>query len=589
MKKLKNVLFLMLLSLTTTTVFSMEQDQSDEAINLRQAPSFAEATEDRQDEKRKTIKVIAEAIQEESKTPLIEAYKFGNIDILLYLLENFDCDFYQKDEEEKTILHYLCKDGDIELVTFIVELAIELESEIIVDQVDLEKRTPLYYAFVNKHEEVCKYLLEIGASIKQQIKNPLIEAYKLGAMEILEYLLKKQDYDINEQDKDGKTLLHYACEKEDLKTIKLVVESQPEININAKNNKMKTPLYYAFENNYKEIFQYLMDKGAKYKDFAYNNKFIICSCPVCLEEFKDFEDISTTHCEHAFHTHCLSQCLETRKTCPMCNQAVLVLYRKMYKEPSVEDIIKRRNLIAQTIESILKNESKIYKKTKKLLAEEKNSNNTQDEDKKIRAFQKKIRSLNSIIKENPEATIKHLIEMGYSKTLINQISTSKIKVLKKIIRSKQDMTNEQLSQQGFQLHNIQKARKIIEGEKRVESIKKLLDENLFMKKEELISSGYQNEEIESVLFEHKTKMVHEREKINAMTNVEQTEKIITILTQNPDIENTKLTSNLGYRVQNIAKARFALLTRKYEKKVKPIKEILYQNPSKGEDQLVTMG
>ena len=55
-------------------------------------------------------------------------------------------------------------------------------------------------------------------------------------------------------------------------------------------------------------------------DFASIN----ISCPICLEEFEDNEEIIVLSCSHGFHEQCLRQWLERKADtcCPLCKYAV---------------------------------------------------------------------------------------------------------------------------------------------------------------------------------------------------------------------------------------------------------------------------
>ncbi|KAK0149079.1 RING finger protein 24 [Merluccius polli] len=48
-------------------------------------------------------------------------------------------------------------------------------------------------------------------------------------------------------------------------------------------------------------------------------------CAVCLEEFKQKDELGICPCKHAFHRKCLIKWLEVRKVCPLCNTLVLQL------------------------------------------------------------------------------------------------------------------------------------------------------------------------------------------------------------------------------------------------------------------------
>lgn len=44
------------------------------------------------------------------------------------------------------------------------------------------------------------------------------------------------------------------------------------------------------------------------------------SCPVCLEEFKDKEDIIELPCQHLFHKKCIGEWLKQNHSCPTCRK-----------------------------------------------------------------------------------------------------------------------------------------------------------------------------------------------------------------------------------------------------------------------------
>uniref|UniRef100_UPI00358E9829 RING finger protein 24-like isoform X2 n=1 Tax=Myxine glutinosa TaxID=7769 RepID=UPI00358E9829 len=46
------------------------------------------------------------------------------------------------------------------------------------------------------------------------------------------------------------------------------------------------------------------------------------TCAVCLEDFKEKDELAVCPCKHAFHRKCLVKWLEIRNSCPMCNKAV---------------------------------------------------------------------------------------------------------------------------------------------------------------------------------------------------------------------------------------------------------------------------
>ncbi|XP_052392350.1 RING finger protein 24-like [Carassius gibelio] len=58
-------------------------------------------------------------------------------------------------------------------------------------------------------------------------------------------------------------------------------------------------------------------------------------CAVCLEEFKQKDELGICPCKHAFHRKCLIKWLEVRKVCPLCNMPVLQLAQQQSMSESV--------------------------------------------------------------------------------------------------------------------------------------------------------------------------------------------------------------------------------------------------------------
>ncbi|XP_032806451.1 RING finger protein 24-like isoform X2 [Petromyzon marinus] len=46
------------------------------------------------------------------------------------------------------------------------------------------------------------------------------------------------------------------------------------------------------------------------------------TCAVCLEDFREKDELAVCPCKHAFHRKCLVKWLEIRNACPMCNKPV---------------------------------------------------------------------------------------------------------------------------------------------------------------------------------------------------------------------------------------------------------------------------
>jgi hypothetical protein len=46
------------------------------------------------------------------------------------------------------------------------------------------------------------------------------------------------------------------------------------------------------------------------------------TCNICLEDFKDGQEMRTLHCSHAFHKECIDKWLSQVASCPICKQEI---------------------------------------------------------------------------------------------------------------------------------------------------------------------------------------------------------------------------------------------------------------------------
>jgi len=86
-------------------------------------------------------------------------------------------------------------------------------------------------------------------------------------LNIIEYLLKKEDLNINvdEKDEDNKTALMYVSEKGYLNIAKCLVKkgnANVNANVNEKDKNNQTSLGYALKNHHLRVAKYLIAKGA---------------------------------------------------------------------------------------------------------------------------------------------------------------------------------------------------------------------------------------------------------------------------------------------------------------------------------------
>ena len=100
------------------------------------------------------------------------------------------------------------------------------------------------------------------------------KGYKEKILEIISY---ENMYDINYQNENGWTALHYACDEGNLKIAEILIKDR--CNVNIKNNDKKTPLHYSVSRGYFDITKLLIDNGGDLNclDNENNNLIHLCS------------------------------------------------------------------------------------------------------------------------------------------------------------------------------------------------------------------------------------------------------------------------------------------------------------------------
>lgn len=136
--------------------------------------------------------------------------------IKLWLLFNGDLNL--KTDSQWTILHSLSKNGQKDIISYIID------KNIIIDILDYYKATPLLYASCNGHLEVVNLLLNKKANI-------------------------------NHQNQWSWSALHFASAHNHIEIVKLLFNKKA--NIYLKTNKNETALDIAKRLNYQQIIDYL--------------------------------------------------------------------------------------------------------------------------------------------------------------------------------------------------------------------------------------------------------------------------------------------------------------------------------------------
>ena len=195
-------------------------------------------------------------------TPLHKACRDGRLAMVEILLNGQNCSIAckSKNKNDKSLLHYSCRHGWLDVTRRLVELY-HCDSEC----GDGQGNTPLHEACHKGHVDIVKYLVgEQGCSIACQNKDgdtPLHVVCHEGHFDIVSYLVSEQRCNITCQNKESDTPLHIACREGYLDILKALAGGQDcKAAFNCQNKDGDTPLHVACSEGYVDIVRYLVSE-----------------------------------------------------------------------------------------------------------------------------------------------------------------------------------------------------------------------------------------------------------------------------------------------------------------------------------------
>lgn len=133
------------------------------------------------------------------------------------------------DRTERLAIHIACEKGHLKIIQFILE-----KCPTLIDAVDKYNQSSLIWATCEGHTHVVKYLLSKKAN--------------------LFYETNSNDYH------NGYNALHWACLKENLEIVEILLEQEKNLNIVSKCPARKNPIHIACETKSGAIVKFLLDK-----------------------------------------------------------------------------------------------------------------------------------------------------------------------------------------------------------------------------------------------------------------------------------------------------------------------------------------
>jgi ankyrin repeat protein len=209
----------------------------------------------------KTTKTKGEV--KEGQTPLHIAASQGFKSIVQLLLKH-QADMQQKDSWGRTPLHYAAENDRYTVVEVLLEHIRVTEQPSLINAEDNYKNTPLHCSLRNNSRgETARLLLERGADKKTlNTKNyaPIHVAAAFHKFAIVEWLLNDGDIEVNAQDIEGKTPLHWSIQKNNESVVEQFLNAGADVNI--VDDEGKSSLHYATNQGNEQIVRWLLENDA---------------------------------------------------------------------------------------------------------------------------------------------------------------------------------------------------------------------------------------------------------------------------------------------------------------------------------------
>lgn len=207
--------------------------------------------------------------------PLYTAVVNQDLPMIKLLISN-GANINEKNSNEAPAIHAVCKKGNIEILSYLVENKADISL------VDKDGVSTLHHTVDNKHYEATKFLVEQGASPHWKTKDgwtPLHWSARSGSKEICQYLVENGG-DINCRNLQGFPPHLYSAMYGRRQALEYFLDIGA--NVNDASNDGWTALHSAAGNDFSEICEFLVSRGADVCALTKKGK-----TPKMIAEFKN--------------------------------------------------------------------------------------------------------------------------------------------------------------------------------------------------------------------------------------------------------------------------------------------------------------
>lgn len=216
--------------------------------------------------------------------PMIEFFlKNNNIgNSFLEYINKFDSEYSFVQESEENYVRnskYILGDGTLKLQSHQTAISSGISPNDYLSEIQvfnnrselLEDRMKTAMRF--KYDQLIKHSIEEGANINVTYDGdtPLIYSIENDKPELTKYLLD-HGADIEKTNNEGESPLFVAFIKRNLIIAQMLIENGAKLDVNAKNSKGQTALFFSVENNYTEVTKFLLDHGANFRKLDESEK-----------------------------------------------------------------------------------------------------------------------------------------------------------------------------------------------------------------------------------------------------------------------------------------------------------------------------